>query len=142
MRANFVGLLLVMGAGCATGRATSPTVVPSIVGQLEEEPAPEAEPEPIPIAVRKLVASQKAELADMRALAAVVGDATGRVRAQREVATLADELSAVERGILAADSDVLDDAVERLLRLDSKIHLLHDRLRTALPDPGLAKAQD
>jgi hypothetical protein len=93
----------------------------------------------VPIAIRKLVASQRTELSDMDALAKVVGDATGRLRAQRDVETLASEFVQIESGLVSSESGPLDDTVAKLLRLDSKIELLHDKLRAAHPDPGAAK---
>jgi hypothetical protein len=129
--------LLFVLAGCASRPPPPPIAV---------VPAPQAPPPPhreeIPIAIQKLVAAQRTEIRDMNALAQVVGDRTGRVRAQRDVDSLATEFTAIESTITTSESERLDAAVAKLLALDSKIELLHDKLRAAHPDPGPAKAPD
>jgi hypothetical protein len=147
LRVVRLGLVVFVGlsAGCAARpRPPAPVlkVEPAAVARATNAPAPPGRLEEVPIGIRKLVASQKTELADMNALAQVVGDHTGRLRAQRDVDTLATEFTQIESGLVSTDSAQLDDTVAKLLRLDSKIEILHDKLRAANPDPGAPKVPD
>lgn len=139
MRVHPVIPLLLVLTSCA-GRPRAP--LPPKPEPIAVAATPPPDRPEIPIAIRKLVATQKNEIADMNALAQVVGDRTGRLRAQRDVDTIATEFTAIESTITSSESERLDDAVAKLLALDSKIELLHDKLRAAHPDPGAAKAPD
>lgn len=127
-------------------KAGPPTAATSAQA-LEELPPSYPTPPPgkapgIPVSIRRIVAEQKDELRDMSLLASVVGDARGRVRAQAEVATLTNEFSAIELHLDSAESERLDDTMQKLQTLETKIGILHDALRQANVQGGEAKAVD
>ena len=93
---------------------------------------------PIPKVVRRLVAEEEDLVERSRAMATELPDPRGRARALADVSELAEELAAIaatmERSSIAnggVASDILDDVVGKLLLLDTRLALLHERLRTA-----------
>jgi hypothetical protein len=92
--------------------------------------------------IRRIVAEEKELLDRSRELATELRDPDGRKRALAEVDDLAAELARVEAPITnlerlerggsgSPDSDELDAAVRELVRLDSRLTILHTALRTA-----------
>jgi len=152
-------LLTAMVAGCGASRApSSPVTASAVKGGLgpaavattisvEELPPSHPTPPPgrvpgIPVSIRRIVAERKDELRDMVSLASVVGDVTGRQRAQAEVATLTQEFSTIELHLDSAESETLDDTMNRLRALETRIGVLHDALRSANVQAGSPKLVD
>lgn len=154
-------LLSAMVAGCGASRVASSPVIaqpskapktpgtPSAATTISVEELPPSHPTPppgrvpgIPVSIRRIVAERKEELRDMITLASVVGDVTGRQRAQTEVATLTQEFSTIELHLDSAESDTLDDTMHKLQALETRIGLLHDALRNANVQAGSPKAVD
>ncbi|MBS2011629.1 MAG: hypothetical protein JST00_01850 [Deltaproteobacteria bacterium] len=152
------GLVLVVSAaglaGCASrprgpreasvAAAAASAAPPASAGEVPPSypTPPPLRAEGIPVSIRRIVAERRDELRDMGTLAAVVGDARGRQRAQAEVETLAHEFSAIEHGLDSAESATLDATMVRLQALETRIGLLHDALRQANLQAGSAKAVD
>lgn len=152
-------LLSAMVAGCGASRAPSSPVTASaskagsgaaaVATTISVEELPPSHPTPppgrvpgIPVSIRRIVAERKDELRDMGSLASVVGDVTGRQRAQAEVATLTQEFSTIELHLDSAESETLDDTMNRLQALETRIGVLHDALRNANVQGGSPKLVD
>lgn len=152
-------LLTAMVAGCGASRAPSSPVTASaakgglgpaaVATTISVEELPPSHPTPppgrvpgIPVSIRRIVAERKDELRDMVSLASVVGDVTGRQRAQAEVATLTQEFSTIELHLDSAESETLDDTMNRLQALETRIGVLHDALRSANVQAGSPKLVD
>lgn len=152
-------LLSAMVAGCGVSRAPSSPVTASatkggsgpaaVATTISVEELPPSHPTPppgrvpgIPVSIRRIVAERKDELRDMGSLASVVGDVTGRQRAQAEVATLTQEFSTIELHLDSAESETLDDTMNRLQALETRIGVLHDALRNANVQAGSPKVVD
>ncbi len=91
----------------------------------------------VPLSIKRLVSEEQSEIQDVAVLAAPVGDARGRARAQAEVTTLANELREIEASLQsvspspASNSEHLDAIVVKLHRLATRISLLHEALIVA-----------
>jgi hypothetical protein len=85
----------------------------------------------VPKVMRRIVAEQRDLVARTEALATELPDPTGRQRATTEANELAAELARISAGIDGADSQVLDNAMNQLQLLETRITLLHEKLRTA-----------
>jgi len=133
---GFVGLLALTGlvGGCASEPlrpppapiATSPEDFPIV---READPRVEND---VPRSIRRIVAEERVKLADVIRLTSIVDDASGRSRARSAAFELHAELRDIESALDTADSDRLDDLVERLHRLSTRVSLLHDALEAAL----------
>lgn len=142
-------VLLPLLLGCASrppprAPATAPRAATATAAALPSataSPSPFATPMdgprgPLPLSIQRILSEEARELADMVALGPV-GDARGRIRAASEVGAIADELSALEKDLRVAatqpegESGRLDAIVTRLLRLVTRIELLHDAIRVA-----------
>ena len=66
-----------------------------------------------------------------RAMVSELQDPRGRARAASEADELDRELSILASRVDNADSDNLDDVMNRLQLLDTRIDLFHDKLRAA-----------
>ena len=141
----FFAFGLVVLGGCASAPPPSPPPPPP--PPPVEPPAPIAKSDAaadraVPRVIRRIVAEEKELLARSRELAAELRDPAGRKRALAEVDDLAAELARVEaplatsattgaNGTEGPDSEQLDTAVRELVRLDSRLTILHEALRTA-----------
>jgi hypothetical protein len=124
--------------GCASKRPPRP---PAAILQTEDKPskvAPDAgdgaEERPadtIPRVIRRIVAEQKDLVERSLTMATELRDPRGRQRALAEANELAAELQRISAPIDGADSAVLDDTVNKLQLLDTRLVLLHERLRSA-----------
>jgi len=85
----------------------------------------------LPRVIRRLVLEERELVERANALALELPDPRGRERAIREVAVLREELDAIAAPLAHANGDALDAAVSGLLRIDTRIALLHEALRTA-----------
>ena len=112
-------------AGCADVPPPTPVVPePPAVAAVAVEAPPDATPK----VVRRLVAEARQQVEKNRAMIADLHDARGRARAQDEADTLERELVILAARIEDASSDNLDDVMNRLQLLDTRIDLLHDKL--------------
>ena len=150
-----IRLTLVLGSlalvvGCSTRRPPMPrapssaaeTSTPRSVGEANDPSAHAWKVEdhaaaPLPKVVRRILAEQKDLVARSQAMANELPDPRGRARAIAEVNELGQELTRIAEpmtgaaGQAAIDSDVLDEVVNGLLLLDTRLSLLHEKLRTA-----------
>ena len=122
-------------AGCSSA-PPPPPILPDDPPRPPSETAvvvDDARPDPIPRSIRRLVSEERGAIDDIHALLPRVGDARGRARAADEADRLARELAEVEAAIDATNGDSarLDESVDALRRLATRIALLHDVLRTA-----------
>ena len=92
----------------------------------------------IPKVVRRLLAEETELVAQSRLMAGELPDSRGRERALAEVDELDRELGRIAEPMARAtssdgeiDSATLDEVVGALLLLDTRISLLHEKLRTA-----------
>jgi hypothetical protein len=127
MRGLISGLLLVLAA-CSS---TPPPLTPE-----PEPPGPiviarDAPPDATPHVVRRLVAEAQEQLGKDRAMVTELQGPRGRARAQNEADELDRELGFLATRIDHADSDNLDDVMNRLQLLDTRIDLFHEKLRAA-----------
>jgi hypothetical protein len=81
--------------------------------------------------VRRILAEEQELVAHSIVLASELPDANGKERALAEAHELDAALAAIEAPIDEADSDALDRSVSQLIQLDTRIALLHEKLRTA-----------
>jgi hypothetical protein len=86
--------------------------------------------------VRRILAEERDLVSRRLALATDLPDPRGRERAVTEANDLARELAEIEAPIGGGadkepDSETLDDVVAKLLRIDTRLALLHEKLRTA-----------
>ncbi len=92
---------------------------------------PDGRTDPVPRVLRRLVAEQKEDVGRIMALAGALGDPRGRERATSEGRELEVEVAKIEALLVSTDSDTLDDVATNLRRLDTRIALLLEKLRTA-----------
>ena len=129
-------------------RGVGEATAPAAHGEVEDHAA-----FPIPKVVKRILAEQKDLLARSQAMANELPDPRGRARAIAEVNELAQELTRIAAPVTSAaghdllvssqmgasgedsgptiDSDLLDEVVTGLLLLDTRVSLLHEKLRTA-----------
>lgn len=95
-------------------------------------------PVAVPKVVRRILVEETELVAQSRTMASDLPDPRGRARALADVDELARELGRVAEPMARSiagdgeiDSDTLDQVVRELLLLDTRISLLHERLRTA-----------
>jgi hypothetical protein len=119
----FVALL----AGCESNLPTPVTPDPPGPIVVERDPSPDATPK----VVRRLVAEAQEQLGKDRAMVNELQDARGRARAQSEAEDLDRELSSLAQRADNPDSDNLDDVMNRLQLLDTRIDIFHEKLRAA-----------
>ncbi|MBX3222643.1 MAG: hypothetical protein KF795_19140 [Labilithrix sp.] len=132
-----LGLLLV--AGCTPPRLPAAAVAPPAPGETPAAEAPSVAAEdggapamdPVPKVIRRIAAEQKELVEQSQAMASELRDARGRPRALAEANELASELARLSAAVDGADSDTLDALVSQLGLLDTRISLLHEKLRTA-----------
>src|SRR5689334_4308480 len=89
-------VLLASMAGCSSRPQQRPPLLPDPPAlDAGERPSARADEhhDAVPRVIRRIVAEQRDELADVHTLAIVVGDARGRERALREATGLSDELT-------------------------------------------------
>lgn len=161
-----LALLVAAAAGCSAppkppsvpraapregvARAPSPAPAPIAVSPAPAPtplepgfaPPPPGLTDPVPPSIRKRVSEQRAEIRDMHALASVVGDQRGRARALGEVIAREQELGAIDGALAVPDSPTLDVAVTGLVRLETRIGVLHEALRAAHPSPDAPKLKE
>jgi hypothetical protein len=92
---------------------------------------PDPRTDPVPRVIRRLVAEQREDVGRILTLASALGDARGRERATSEGKELEVEVAKIEALLVKTDSDSLDEVATNLRRLDTKIALLLEKLRTA-----------
>jgi hypothetical protein len=131
MRGLISGLLVLATTALAACSSTPPPQTPD-----SEPPGPiviaqETPPDATPHVVRRLVAEAQEQLAKDRAMVSDLQDPRGRARAESEAEELDRELSLLTTRIDNADSDNLDDVMNRLQLLDTRIDLFHEKLRAA-----------
>lgn len=117
-------------AGCATNLPLPPPPQP----QPESGPllvTKDAPPDATPRVVRRLVAETQEQMEKDRAMVSELPDPRGRARAQEEADVLDHELRLLAARVDDADSDNLDDVMNRLQLLDTRIDLFHEKLRAA-----------
>lgn len=141
-------LLLVFSSVIAGCSASAPpplppsTPVPGAVLEPEGPPDAAVEPalvlgdagghvDPVPQVLRRIRAEEADLIARCRELARELRDPGGRARALSETGELATELARIAAPLDDADSDGLDDAARELQLLDTRITLLHEKLRAA-----------
>lgn len=131
MRSLVVLVLLASPLACAS----RPPPPPATVEATPEPAAPLAPDAPpltgVPRVIQRILAEEKDLVERSVAMANELPDPSGRRRALAEAAELAAELADVEAPLAGADSDRLDDLVGKLVRLDVRIALLHESLRSA-----------
>ena len=115
-------------AGC---ESTPPPLVPT-----PEPPGPilveqNVTPDETPKVVRRLVAEARQQMEKDRAMVTELWDPRGRARAEDEANELNRELSILSARIDNPDSDNLDEVMNRLQLLDTRIDLFHEKLRAA-----------
>ena len=119
--------------GCSRPPPSAPTT--GLEPAAEHDVAMDAEvdvaTDTIPRVVRRLLAEEKDLVTRSVALARELPDPRGRDRALGEAQELADELAAIDVPRSVAASATLDDIVERILRVDTRVALLLEKLRTA-----------
>lgn len=115
-------------AGCET---TPPPQVPTPdpPGPIVVEP--NTPPDEIPKVVRRLVAEAREQMAKDSSMVTELRDPRGRARAQDEANELNHELSVLAARIDNPDSDNLDEVMNRLQLLDTRIDIFHEKLRAA-----------
>src|SRR5690349_15081712 len=90
-------VLLAIMAGCSSRPQQRPPLLPDPpaldAGERPSAARADEHHDDIPRVIRRIVAEQRDEIADVHTLATVVGDARGRERALREVIGLSDELT-------------------------------------------------
>ena len=129
-------LLLVSIALAASATACYETPPPrapdpiseNAVGQLPPEPATG---ERAPRVVRRLISESREQVAKNRQMVAELADPRGRDRANAEATDIENELDTLTSRINDTNSDNLDDVMAKLQLLDTRIDILHDRLRAA-----------
>lgn len=84
-----------------------------------------------PHVVRRLISEAREQMEKNRAMVTDIRDTHGRARAEDEADALDRELRVLEARANNPDSDNLDDVMERLHLLDTRIDLLHDKLLSA-----------
>jgi hypothetical protein len=137
MRSIAVAVLLASPLACASVPPPPPVAV--------EPEAPVSPPSPgrpgadeaaalagVPRVVQRLLAEEKDLIERSVAMANELPDPSGRRRALAEANALAAELAEVEAPLAGADSDRLDALVAELIRLETRITLLHESLRNAM----------
>jgi hypothetical protein len=111
---------------------------PTVKAVLE---APRSGPR-LPKVVRRLVAEERELTRGNQDMVRELPDPSGRARATAEAEALAAELDAIVASIASGasgaddeenevDSDALDAAIDKLLLLDTRVTLLHEKLRAA-----------
>jgi len=129
-------LLLLSIAASAACYEAPPPVMPdpltesAVVLLPKNSDAPSASDQ-TPRVVRRLVAEAKEQVAKNRQMVAELPDARGRARANQEASAIEAELDELSTRINDASSDNLDDVMSKLHLLDTRIDILHDRLRAA-----------
>jgi chromosome segregation ATPase len=91
-------------------------------------------PDLVPKAVRRIATEQKELVERSHAMAGELRDPHGRARALAEANELALELAQAFARLGSSDeiaSEVLDDAVNKLQLLDTRVTLLYEKLRVA-----------
>jgi hypothetical protein len=147
-------VLLMVLAGCSSARSRSapaaiaPSAAPSPVATEKpkdsasaplnfavDPPSHDGGRDPVPLSIKRLLSEEQTEIHDVLVLAAPIGDARGKARAETEVNALVDELRAIEASLRApgarSDSARLDEIVTKLQLLATRIGILHDALRVA-----------
>lgn len=87
--------------------------------------------EDIPKVVRRILREEKDLVNRSIIMASDLPDPTGKQRALREANDLKIELNQIEVPLEKANSEELDQIVQKLLLIDTRIALLHESLRTA-----------
>lgn len=123
----FAGITAIL-TGCASVPPPPPPLPPS--DPLLVEP-PDAPPDTTPRVVRRLVNESRQQLEKNRQMADELQDPRGRERAKAEHNTLEAELTILAARVDNPDSDNLDDVMNRLQLLDTRIDLFHEKLRAA-----------
>jgi hypothetical protein len=136
MRSVAVAFLLASPLACASVPPPPPVAVEPEAPVSPLEPAAPRTDEAaalagVPHVVQRLVAEQKDLIERSVAMANELPDPSGRRRALAEAKELAAELAAVEAPLARADSDRLDVLVAELIRLETRVTLLHESLRNA-----------
>ena len=126
---------LVVLAGCSPAQRVSgpiAAVTPDAVPDAPFAGSPPAKPA-TPLSINRLLSESQSEMSDMGTLTKPLADPRGQARAVAEVNALADELRGVEAALREsdADSERLDAIANQLLLLQTRIAILHDRLRVA-----------
>jgi hypothetical protein len=127
-----VALMLSCLTACLAG-CESNLPPPQMPDPVEPE-APivvESPPDATPKVVRRLVAEAREQVEKDRQMASELRDSRGRARAQGEADTLERELAILAARIDNPDSQNLDEVMSQLQLLDTRIDLLHDKLRAA-----------
>jgi hypothetical protein len=119
--------VLFLIAGCASVPPLPPEPPPPPPIEVEPQSSTDATPH----VVRRLIHEAQEQVDKNREMAAELRDARGRVRAQNESNAIEVELNNLAARVDNADSDNLDDVMNRLHLLDTRIDLLHERLRAA-----------
>lgn len=121
-----------------TPRAASATEMHEETASARAADARDHAPVAIPKVVRRILVEETELVAQSRTMASDLPDPRGRARALADVDELARELGRVAEPMARSiagdgeiDSDTLDQVVRELLLLDTRISLLHERLRTA-----------
>ena len=124
-------LALVVLTGCSPAHRVSGPIV------AVAPPAPFAIDPPArpatPLSISRLLGESQREMSDMGTLTKPLSDPRGQARAMAEVNALADELRDVETALREsqADSGRLDAIATQLQLLQTRIAIVHDRLRVA-----------
>lgn len=127
---SILGSLLLAGCPDAPPPAwPEPPPPPPLL--LEQEPAPIGAGTETPHVVRRLIAEARDQMEKNRAMVTDIRDTRGRARAADEADALDRELRILEARADNPDSDNLDDVMDRLHLLDTRIDLLHDKLLSA-----------
>jgi hypothetical protein len=87
--------------------------------------------EDIPKVVRRILREEKDLVNRSIIMASDLPDPTGKQRALKEANELRFELTQIEAPLEKANSEELDQIVQKLLLIDTRIALLHESLRTA-----------
>ncbi|MBX3226465.1 MAG: hypothetical protein KIT84_32610 [Labilithrix sp.] len=132
MRHLLVLSIALAALGTACYDAVPPPIAPDPPSEnpLVVAPSQDENPE-TPKVVRRLVGEARAQMTKNRAMIVELPDARGRERASAEAREIEDELDALTGRIEDANSDNLDEVMSRLQLLDTRIDLMHDRLRAA-----------
>lgn len=128
--AVFFGSFFLVATGCAPPKRPAGATA-RVARPAEGSGGAEIEHDGIPRVVRRILAEEKELVARSLALASELPDPHGRERAVAEVNDLARELARIEGPLDGADGQTLDDVVARLLSIDTRVALLHDKLRGA-----------
>jgi len=87
--------------------------------------------EQAPKVVRRLIAESREQVSKNRQMVTELPDARGRDRANEEATSIEGELDLLFARIQDTNSDNLDDVMAKLQLLDTRIDILHERLRAA-----------